>query len=683
MRGWVLTFGCLVVWLNIAVQARADRASGISIDLVPTHKAFLSTEPITGLLRIVNHSGSSVAVGLRSYVVTHSTGKLIDTDDSRIAPRIVPTIANGSTYEKEIVLPRCVSIQTQCSFDLQVNQMLYAANEPQFSLRTPIRHIVIRADPTATFDIQGLTGNRPVLIVQANAKGEKAPDLLGIGFAPRDRAMSRSDLVQLLNEMVAALKQNGIDSRGWEVAQDSGFPVLRLYVDPSTPHDRLDPVLAKMTNQFSTRATPVQSIYAISIKSNDEGVYRTWGTRLDSALRRISIVAKFDDPNMANYYDRPTVRSEWDNSPVQYNDFFFTVNSSSLSPIPIRYQATRAYISSTPLRFVPPTVAGKEFFADWTRALGTYEKPLVISNDRLHILAIGTSKDEWAWQDGREPDAVALDNAKRRIAVAAKILGVSTGYESLIVRYLSDMAFENSRGVHAIGLAVTASDEAHASWRRARVNRSWGTPHASPFRPAPIAAYDEQSTIRGEAESPVILPADGTRLEIGIEIRGEQAGAVDAHKLAERFRHAPHVRDLAVQSSGFGGKVFFEFLFDTTARSAINGVRDRIVAAYPVPASDVLTRVSAIRHDCTVIDTDALRTAFAMATNDALLAAAAGSVRLQHLVLAEAYPLITQGRECETHARIVPWYDSAGADPLYLHATMHAALTFRTSAPVH
>ncbi len=697
MRGWLFAFGCLVALIGLT-QVNADEPTDVTMDLRVNRGTFVSTDETLGVLHIVNRSRSSIYLGPATYVITHQSGGVIDTGSEvwREAPHRMIVVADGSTFDKTLSLPRCAPPQAQCSFDVQVKLPIeYERTSAQAAAQTPVRertlqsaiaHVAVRADPTATFDMKGLRDNRPILIIQANARSREMPNVLKLGFFPRLPHNAQAEMDPLQTDLSAALRGYGIAPRGYEMAQEDGQPIVRIYIDAATPRDQLKTVMAKLNEQFHDRFNPGQMLYGLNLMRSD-ALYASFTDRVNSALHRLCVLESLDDPQYARgYYDRARIRSEWNSSGLPQQEPDISFSAYSPTPVPISYESSRAFITATPRHFNAAKRNGPEFFGYWTPAIGDFDKPLNIANDRTEIYAIGTSDETSAWRAALEPDAVAISNAENRVAAAARILGVRNGYDSLIVRYLSDLSYVNSRGVRAIGLAVTGENDTHASWRRAVINRSLGASRGvAPFRLAPIAPYAEDRSIRGEAEIPVVAPADGTRLAITITARTEDAVALDPFKLVATLRTLPHVRDVAVKrASSVGSQVQLEFVFDTTARSDVNRVRDRVAATYRVAQVDFATRMAGITHDCANLDSRGMRLALNLATNDALLQADAASVKLRKLLVAEVYPMIAPQRECETRAAIVDW-PSTGTppDPLYVHATMHAALTFRTSAPVH
>jgi hypothetical protein len=205
----------MVLYVGVIASASAvvqDDELGPSVKLVVDASQVLSTEHVRSRLIIDNPTSSNLLYYTTSveFLVRDANGHI----DKRhwitaITHLPVPfTIAAGKTQQFGIPLPECDVNMDPCSMHVSVQLSLYSKERQKgYDLTTNAVSYTFVPDPTATFRIEGLRGNRPLVIGQGDARGFVPQDVgfLQLGFA--------TDPPSGLDEFV----QSSLTQRGFQV----------------------------------------------------------------------------------------------------------------------------------------------------------------------------------------------------------------------------------------------------------------------------------------------------------------------------------------------------------------------------------------------------------------------------------------------------------------------------------
>jgi hypothetical protein len=163
----------LVLPLLAAAQPATDApAVAISVE-VPA--AFVASHSKVGILHVRNLSNASIAVGYGelAFLTRGADGRIDHTPVlgwgmCSAACMIHFPIRPGSTRDLTLSMPACVPLSDPCRQSVAV-QLGADVVSPWVSYR-------VEADPAVPFDVEGLGGNRPLIIAQGDMRAIVVPD---------------------------------------------------------------------------------------------------------------------------------------------------------------------------------------------------------------------------------------------------------------------------------------------------------------------------------------------------------------------------------------------------------------------------------------------------------------------------------------------------------------------------
>lgn len=198
-----------------AGTASSASGTGISTAVVFSKTRFLSTEDATATLSITNDTASAisfdtgVALLVRSGTQWKEYLQLRTISHVEAAPSI--QIAPSERYTMAFRLPSCRVYSDPCTEDVIARYTIVVGGAAK-QYETAIPRYEFVPDPTATYDIPGLSGNRPTFIAPGIAHDTVFPDRLMIEFTASSSEVHPpfTKSPALVNELAQAFSDAGV-----------------------------------------------------------------------------------------------------------------------------------------------------------------------------------------------------------------------------------------------------------------------------------------------------------------------------------------------------------------------------------------------------------------------------------------------------------------------------------------
>ena len=665
----------------------------ISLD-VGNH-AYLSTERVSGRLTIVNTSDGDIKFWSVDYVIRNPDGSETREPRLRTITRVVEpiTIPAGHRYSQSVDLPRCEVTSDPCSMQVRaVVRLGIGTGSSSVEIRSNSVSYVLRPDPTATYEIDGLAGSRPIFLVEGRARAAYVRDAAILNYSVSDSAPSDSPSAQDEMRRIEQL-----------------FSHYRLPAASVTVHEsgqtrwsfEFSHVLGQIAQLDAAQAVILEQFHNLRFVGRAFGIsdeeFAFGSTVTDASFAAEALAARLA-PLVGSASVAPARGGVGSDSAIRtVGDVSYAADRPWLATFPTSLSASPAEAMNEGLIDSQPgglllearsddgyigdatSQAIGEALADAARASAYVGRDLrglqptpqwvTVAADRPELFIIGAARENDADALGFRPVALAFASAAEAAREFARDLGVHVNAASLLDEY---PLIEDDPREQAVGAAFPLTDEDNAVWRRlampttvpAAVLRSGlagptvlPTPIATPTRTppspslssnvtprpdlVPIEVPQTQTLITGEAERGTDVPADRSRVGIVVALRQRSGtmpsgGAVVAMLQAERNVIAAH----SIPSQN-GNPL--EAAYEVQVRGIVGNagaarLRDIVRRAYAFFAPRVVSAQTYGVLDCAALETRARDASVKVATEDAVEQSMRTGRPLRRLLLAAAYP---------------------------------------------
>lgn len=695
-------FGTAIV-LRFAALAQAETSPRVALD-AQTH--YLSTEPARATIEIDNVTNREIGYSSLSvtFLIRDSTGHQREDRWIKSITHLpgVSWIAPGRQQSFATTLPSCEVEIDPCSQQVAVKLGLYVRASNGIDAVTNEVKYTFAPDPTATFRIDGLRNDRPLLIMRGDAR-DVIPANIGV-VDIRFAGEPPTDTDAMLNRIV---KQHGltINDTGGDEEGDQQFDVVvdNQGIQPP-PNAELEAIAGDVRRHYGSRIQSVATYYIPDVNFGFQHVFQL----ADSAARESADVlanllqitplveANFSNGSSTKIQLNPRSDDEDPNSPfVAFGGLQSgaSVSAQYRSQLPalldVWARETQAYLgahsTTGPNLVAARSASPNEYLADGLQNVEPLPVQAVVAADRPQVFALGFTTLQESAQRGADPNALALILALHRARALATQLGVGTRDVSLAARY-ANIDWAPDRTLLGFGVALTVSGEPAAAWHR----RAIPTPHASraPARPIPsngklrieplpsplfsprpvpaptrppiaqasqitppdvipIDAPDAANLIVSEGDVTETAHANELRLSVaissGVETPDERLRDLpDSTTIQRQLRAQPDVVDAAVQETAYAPlPVAYDLVLRTWDRVRIQRLVTMIGSRYQRFPVALKFGTALILSDCEKQVMQAQRASVDQAEVRAIRTANDQKRRLRRLILAAAYPPIT------------------------------------------
>ncbi|HYK52050.1 MAG TPA: hypothetical protein VEV38_00755 [Candidatus Eremiobacteraceae bacterium] len=686
-----------------------------------------SSADVVGTLAITNASGEDLGYSptMVSFLIRQPNGAQREQPMITIIghPFSPFWISAGERREFRITMPSCEVIADPCSEKVALKFYLTTRSWQRIEFETDEKAYRKVADPTSTFEVAGLTGDRPLILARGEAEGEINRDTAEFRFdyTGDDHALSAAvtaafthaglttaSIGEVYDKRVYTATSSGPPGEGQVSAavtalqKTFGYRISNIetsYVATDLPEN---PVFERARSVATSAGAPV---------ANFLGVEPTQGAFIpgDGTAVQLSNSAPDDNP----YDDSPL---SWVSRTKLVFDFSLTLGQRAATPTPfwLRVRDTEALVGES--RANPPELGSRLSGLDYlaTNRVDPLALRPVIEADQTEVFAIAETTEEESERVGLDADAVAVSLARRRASYLATVLGLHEDSVSLVAAYPHQDWTEGARLVPA-GVAVKTGGDNENGWRRLAaplpkqpsqngitmsespmpIPRSLSTYNFTPPPDAqPIDVADASTTIESSAAIPVNASADEFRVEVVAEFSGDPTGygnppgvpSVEA-VLSTLSEFAP-ASSIVVEPSGNGSVLPVGYGFTIRGNDWAQAVRavGAVRSTFPSAATVWHYAVEPNLGNCSAAIAAGLRASAADDVDSALRSATQSGERLRHLILAAAYLPDTE-HVCENSAHDFYTGEVTGttlAKPANMNVSIYVPvkLVFRTTTGV-
>lgn len=684
------------------------------VAIVVSQKQYLSTQSARGSLEIDNQTALELGYNPISvlFLVREADGHVREQRLITTITHIIPTtlIPPGESRIFDIPLPACDVLIDPCAVHVAL-KLSFSAKPANISIVTRETSYSFVADPTATFRVDGLRLDRPLLIAQGQASAVVDRDRLFLQF--RFAGSEPPDAEETVRRILArhGLTLEGVgnddDLRNFEASWNgSGVPDVSA----------CDVAIHEIQSQFGARAKLVSR----SFQPQDDAFDQVFGVAHDASREAASRLADFlgtspitsanglsGDNSEIKFW--PHDESGLSETPfISSQDFIFDASvqerKRSVAPesLDVLVRSADAYMGARMITEAPSSLgslrAGSEYLGRGLSEITPLSARATIAADRPEVFTLAATTLQTGARLGLYPSAIAIVAARDQARALARALGVGTGDVSLVAQYPEfGVSADRTLAIYGVGVCITG--ESSAAWRR--LGQTAPLPKPSPASPAagpptmiaftpppsprpmpvptglirarpdivPIDVPEAQTTLTALGDVSIPATADDLRVDVGIDRgartpdEGAMSGLPDSAAVERLLRAQPLVSDVAVQEERANAlPVGYELVvrtWDTVrVRNLIAMIRSQYVRFRPV----LKVGVSTVVGDCNALVTRAQEASVQRATQQAWDAASASGRHLRRLVLAAAYPLNTSD-SCLPNA-LPDALDRAGDDHL-------------------
>jgi hypothetical protein len=689
--------GSLSLVFLIAIASPQPQSTP-SISFSPARSTFLSTESASGHVVVTNTLPVEISFlpAFVTYLIRDGSGQVHEEPRIRtIGHLVAPTsVAAGATYSFDIPLPDCDVISDPCTMHVALEYFIGAQDGRSFKVQSAEKTYTFVPDPTATFRVDGLVGNRPLLMVPGTASGPllQIQPVIRLHFV-RSAPDNLDDIVNAATSSFS-LKVDSSGTEGdWSVyllasKQDKALPDFHAagrVVDEL--QRRLGSQADAITLQFQPGGDDIHSY--IDSAQRDARAEAT-GLAAYLGVSGLSDASGLDgDPTIVKFYSSAygAWRAQWFSYSQIGSDpsALAAERGSAPGTILIDTKTLGVYgadqtIPGTNIKVVKfPT---NEYPA--SSQLLPFSLQAQIAADRPELFVLAGAAEQESEKEGYFADAVALRAARERLRLFARVLGVGVGYLSLVIRY-DDASMTTNTTVVSYGIGATMTGEPTAIWRNVAKRFSstaaplmaqpvpMPIPTSGPllgpmpmpitnFRAfqaveslsngeiwlmnfpllAPIDAPDPSTLVRSFGDVSVTARADAVRVRLSVasDASPPSGGAPDPLSVEDMLLEHPFVLSAAIEDdSRTHLPVSYEFIAKTGDAGQINHLIDQIRRLYNPLAGTIQIATSAVSSDCAPFIAQSQSLSYAQATRLAVREAKGSNRSLRHLLLAVAYPI--------------------------------------------
>lgn len=443
----------------------ADRSVVGSITISSTR--ILSTQTARATLTIQNNTAKAVSFAFASIEFLVRSGSTWEQSPLyRVITRMPPiyVIAPSSSRAVSFSLPSCIVYSDPCAENVIVRFTLNVDGSPQV-YQVPVPQYEFVADPTATYDISGLQGNRPVFITEGTASDTFYPDtvLLAVTAAPSEPHPPTSCSGDLVDELREYLRSVGLTTnRATCDFQGDTWRALLYVSNGQSQMPAIRQAASRIRARFGNRVTSITQRYLLDFSGDPQGLL----SRAVAVARReaadTALLVRAGDLQASYLQASPRLTF---NDPVAGREIFpnatelpFSQYLFSEAP-PSRLNVSAAvqtlYAAKMPARLdADPGVralAIKAFRAPDSWYMPPLEKQATIAADRPELFVFGTASASTALGYGIVPDFAAILHARERSARIAALLGLRLGFNSLFAFYPAS----EDAATRTVGVATT------------------------------------------------------------------------------------------------------------------------------------------------------------------------------------------------------------------------------------
>ncbi|HZZ65903.1 MAG TPA: hypothetical protein VFE17_10420, partial [Candidatus Baltobacteraceae bacterium] len=352
---------------------------------------------------------------------------------------VMARINPGDTYVRKFDLPSCFVHSDPCTQNVMLRYAVYQGRQ-SFWIETRLPQYVFVPDPTATYAIDGLRGNRAVFITRAIARELATPENLDV-----DVAASRSEpqppfktAPPLVADITTALKAEGVVPSGTGLSTSASTWSVQLhFIDARSTFDEIIRALQHIRTTFEGRIAGISQRFTINQAS--DGL--TLANRAsDSALetaQRLALMTHAGDlqatignngsglgafPQFYAGYDaRPDSVPDFTHGAPLYNSTLTVGTSAQVTPVAVAVEAIYPSTSSVQLASDATLTANvaAAFRQPESWSLPAFNPQLDIAADRPEIYVIGTASSKEALRLRIFPEFIAALDARNRSRIVA------------------------------------------------------------------------------------------------------------------------------------------------------------------------------------------------------------------------------------------------------------------------
>lgn len=509
MNGFAALCGVSIIFAGGPGQAEMPN-TGIVASITISSTRVLSTEKAVATLVIQNNTAKTVSFSPASIGFLIQSGSTWEESPlyrtiSHIAPvyQIPPSLSRAASFN----LPSCVVYEDPCTENVVVRYSVSVdGSTKRFQVPVPQYEFVV--DPTATYDLSELRGNRPVFITEGAASDTFSPDtvLLAVTAAPSEPHPPTSCSGDLVDQLKEYLRTVGLSvSRASCDFQGNTWRALLYVGNGRSQSAAITQAASGIRARFGNRITSITQRYLLDFSGDPQGLFsQAVGAARKKAADTSQLVSAGDlqrsslqtSPRLT-FSDPIAGKAIFPNSSeLPFSQYIFT----EAPPPQLRVAASvqSLYAGESPARLdADPGVrtrAADAFRAPESWYMPPLEKQATIAADRPELFVFGTASAKAALNDGIVPDFAAILHARERGARIAALLGLRLGIESLFAFYPTN---EDAQ-TRTIGVATTflAEDPARLTMPK----------------PDPALHVGRLNDPREEAMVPIAVPGESTSI---------------------------------------------------------------------------------------------------------------------------------------------------------------------------
>jgi hypothetical protein len=697
MMRFTLAALCLLICAPIAALADSSDA-GISMSALLNRTRFLSTEKAVATLAIANHTSQAVSLEPFSIVFLIYSGsqwreQLRLAAVSHIPPPI--RIAPFSRSVMQVNLPSCTVYSDPCSENVIVRCSI-KIDDKATVYQAPVPRYEFVPDPTATYDIDGLTANLPVFVAEGSASDIFFPDTLLLAFTASSLAVHPpfTTTPNFVFDLAEAMKSAGVpvDQVSFDVSGNTWRALLYIK-NASKRRPAITTAVNSVTTRFRQQITAVSQRYVLTLGFNDEGLASKADSSARARAQEVAQLAGSGDLGPLSHWAGPPTYTLADpfagrvpssnSTELLFNQFILT-DADPPSRVTVKADIQELYVGSDAVRAnVPRDVIKITATAfrrpDWF--LSPLRPQAVIAADRPELYVFGAASAKAALALGLDPYFAAIQNARAQALSLSRLLGVHANNESLFALYR-----DTDSDVRAIGLATTFSGGNWNRWQNTKADPAIWVGRMGDLRQTamlPIAVPDDTTAITELSGARTTVTGDTLRLEVELDSADQAAAAVDAGGIVASLRRFSFVTDAAVRTDRSGGfRARYEVSLKNAEGSEVQRVADFLRAKYGSfkPAVNVATRP--LEPHCGAVHERLLRAAIRQNELQARDDARNSGRRLRRLLLFAIFPEDAQNLVCAPLAQMPGPLASGYQGPESPLIDLTSMMVFRTF-PAH
>jgi hypothetical protein len=674
MQRLALAAMCLLFWAS--ESARAGLGAGdVSTSLLLTRTRFLSTEKPSATLTIVNQTTGTVSFAPYSIeIFVRSDSGWEEQRHLLTVSHVIrgsPTqIAPSARFEMSLALPSCTVYSDPCYEDVLVRYTLDVDGSAR-AFQTLLPRYEFVPDPTATYDVPGLSGNRPTFIVPGVANDTIFPDTLLIEFTPSSSEAHPpfTTTPDLVGELAHALSKAGVQvgGNGFDTVGDTWK--AQLYVsNASSQRDAIARALVQVQAQFRSRITSVDQHFVFDPRFDAQSIFAQAEEQAQRQARELAYMTGSGD--IASEGSTPRLYLGHQTSGLQFPDLNnalpldrqVLLDQTTATPTPIQAVVEGLFVGLEPARLSAYASVAKNAASGFRPPDSWFLPPLdpqaSIAADRPELYETGTISMKAAFSTGLSPYLVAALHARARTRHLAQILRVQPGPESLFAIY----PMGEDSDIRTLGLATTFSGGDARGWSAIRADpgvKAYRSDDSRQRAMVPIAVPDPNTTITEMAGAVAAQPPDALRLGVQLSYKAPPkttAASVSAENVAARLKQLPYVMDVASGAAPESGWRY-ELLLRGADASELAHAFEAIRSAYVALDPSIEFRVDAVSLNCRQLEDRLLKASirqdWLLAQSDALKT----NRTIRKLLLVATFPIGDDQEECLARAELPTVFD--------------------------